>query len=288
MRAPAALCCPPIGVLRGACTVTTPVRPAAAAHCIRWSVVGCVVVRRAWYVALIVAPLLPPNTPTTAGHPSAVAGLAGCCSSHAFHSAPAPCEPSLTHRHKPSYRMAHVASVRVVLRRFASSPCLPSRAVSVRVACSLRCALHVASPRVACCALHVASLHASSALVTSAHCMLHRFIVSSETRSPRYGAPPCGTCGVLCVRGSIGQRPGCCGGRAAARCARAQRSGGGVLSMAKGTALFDTVAISGTEAGVRAGWCGDAQLGRVSADGCEGRLQWAFRRRLLRRTKAAW
>ncbi len=48
------------------------------------------------------------------------------------------------------------------------------------------------------------------------------------------------------------ERPGCCGGRAAARCARAQIAGG-VLSMTKGTALFDAVAISGTEAGVRAG-----------------------------------
>jgi hypothetical protein len=34
-----------------------------------------------------------------------------------------------------------------------------------------------------------------------------------------------------------------------------------------GTALFDAVAISGTEAKARAGQCGDAQLGRVSADG---------------------
>ena len=47
---------------------------------------------------------------------------------------------------------------------------------------------------------------------------------------------------------------GLCGGRAAVRCARAQTSGGGgggVLSMAKGTALFDAVDISGTEAYVR-------------------------------------
>ncbi len=36
------------------------------------------------------------------------------------------------------------------------------------------------------------------------------------------------------------------------RCARAQYSSG-VLSMVKGTALFDAVAISGTEAVVRAG-----------------------------------
>jgi hypothetical protein len=37
--------------------------------------------------------------------------------------------------------------------------------------------------------------------------------------------------------------------------------------MTKGTALFDAVAISGTRVTVRAGQCGDAQLGRVSADG---------------------
>jgi hypothetical protein len=64
----------------------------------------------------------------------------------------------------------------------------------------------------------------------------------------------------------MGRRAGFCGGRAAARCARAQYSGG-VLFMSKGTALFDAVAISGSAAGVRAGRGGDAQLGRVSADG---------------------
>jgi hypothetical protein len=46
-----------------------------------------------------------------------------------------------------------------------------------------------------------------------------------------------------------------------------------VLSMYTGTALFDAVAISGTEAGmVRASWAGSA-LGRVSANGLRGRLQ---------------
>jgi hypothetical protein len=43
------------------------------------------------------------------------------------------------------------------------------------------------------------------------------------------------------------------GRRAAARCVCAQWYRGGVLSMAKGTALFDTVAISDTFAEVRAG-----------------------------------
>jgi hypothetical protein len=53
-----------------------------------------------------------------------------------------------------------------------------------------------------------------------------------------------------------------CRGRVVVRCARAQTDGGGVIDMAKGTALFDAVAISGTEAGyVRSGagqrceWC---------------------------------
>ena len=40
--------------------------------------------------------------------------------------------------------------------------------------------------------------------------------------------------------------------------------------MDKGTALFDAVAISGTRATVRAGQCGDAQLGWVAADGVRG------------------
>ena len=64
----------------------------------------------------------------------------------------------------------------------------------------------------------------------------------------------------------------------AMRCS--QSSSGGVLDMTKGTALFDTVAISGTEATVRIGVGPDAQLGRVSAvgagcrrTGCAGRLQ---------------
>ncbi len=43
---------------------------------------------------------------------------------------------------------------------------------------------------------------------------------------------------------------GLCGGRVAVRCTRAQTGydGGGVLSMTRGTALFDAVAISDTEA----------------------------------------
>ncbi len=52
---------------------------------------------------------------------------------------------------------------------------------------------------------------------------------------------------------SMGRRAGAFAERAA-RCTRAQYgSGGGVLRMDKGAALFDGVAISGTEAQVRAG-----------------------------------
>ncbi len=39
LRAPAVLCCPPHWwLLRVSCTVTTPVRPVAAEHCIGWSI----------------------------------------------------------------------------------------------------------------------------------------------------------------------------------------------------------------------------------------------------------
>jgi hypothetical protein len=165
---------------------------------------------------------------------------------------------------KPSCRRLHVAPVRVVLRRFVSSPCVPSRAVSARVESCIaaRCVFCVAGCILAC---------------FSAHCMLHRFIGTSETRSPRYGAPPCGAlCGVLCVRCSIGRRVGCCGCRAAARCTRAQSGSGGVLVMYKGTALFDTVAISGSEAAVRAGLVrrcavGAGVCGRGARADCSGR-----------------
>jgi hypothetical protein len=44
---------------------------------------------------------------------------------------------------------------------------------------------------------------------------------------------------------------------------------GGVLSMVKGTALFDTLAISGTRATVRAGLVRRCVVGRVSAEGVQ-------------------
>jgi hypothetical protein len=65
-------------------------------------------------------------------------------------------------------------------------------------------------------------------------------------------------------------------GRAALRYTRAQGFSGGVLSMDRGTALFDTVAISDTEAlheSVRRCKSCRWALGRVSADGVRGRLR---------------
>ncbi len=53
------------------------------------------------------------------------------------------------------------------------------------------------------------------------------------------------------------------------RCARAQYSSG-VLLMASGTALFDAVAISNTEARVRAGWGGDVSRADCGERGCVG------------------
>ncbi len=61
---------------------------------------------------------------------------------------------------------------------------------------------------------------------------------------------------------------GLCGGRAAVCCARAQANSGGVLSMVRGTALFDTVAISDTRAEVRAGRGGDASRADGRWGGC--------------------
>ena len=62
-------------------------------------------------------------------------------------------------------------------------------------------------------------------------------------------------------------RAGLCDGRAVVRCARAQSYSGGVLSMAKGAVLFDTVAISGTEATVRASRV-DVRGGGCGRTGC--------------------
>ncbi len=90
----------------------------------------------------------------------------------------------------------------------------------------------------ACCLLHVALAHVAC-------CMLHRRMLL-----------------VACCIGDAWRathalldwaKGGLCSGRAALRCARAQDHNGGVLSMDKGAALFDAVAISDTEAPVRSG-----------------------------------
>ena len=74
---------------------------------------------------------------------------------------------------------------------------------------------------------------------------------------------------------------------------RAQSDGGGVLSMTKATALFDTVAISGTDGWVRAGRGGDARRGGcvvepVSADGVRRPVAIGVAAPAVRRTAAAW
>ena len=75
-------------------------------------------------------------------------------------------------------------------------------------------------------------------------------------------------------------KAGLCGRRPVRCCVQTGRSdgGGGVLSMAKGTALFDAVAISDTQAecvleGTKVRVGPDTHMGRVSADGVRGRLQ---------------
>ncbi len=80
-RAGCAVLSPPWWLLRVSCTVTTPVPPATAKHCIGWFVVGCVVARRVVYVAwLHLVSLLQPNTPST---PSLV--VAAACFMHRDH-----------------------------------------------------------------------------------------------------------------------------------------------------------------------------------------------------------
>jgi hypothetical protein len=190
--------------------------------------------------------------------------------------------PCMLHKHVASMRVAsvlwralRVASVRVVR-------CIGARwrVASVRVACCVcaRCMLHR-------CAWHRRALHrralrrrVASACVASA-CVASACVASAPVASAprsRPAAPlPCDAC-LLCVRCSIGRRPGCCGCRAAARCARAQSGSGGVLSMDKGTALFDTVAISGPEAKARTGLVrrcavGAGVGGRGARTDCNGR-----------------
>jgi hypothetical protein len=129
-------------------------RGCGALHRHRGLLRGCAFARRVLCVALIVASLLQPNAPSTSVHTSAVVGLGVMLHIACVPFCTGAVRASLTHRRKPSCRVAYVAWVRVVFWRFASSPSVPSRAVLVRVACSLRSALHVASPHVSCCMLH--------------------------------------------------------------------------------------------------------------------------------------
>jgi hypothetical protein len=113
------------------------------------------------------------------------------------------------------------------------------------------------------CMLHQSTLHRLTLRVASAR--LARCIGDAQPSRSAFAV----WCVVraLHVPCSIGRRPGCCGGRAAAGCTRVQLFGG-VLSMTKGTALFDAVAIFGTEAEARAGLVRRCAVGeRVSADG---------------------
>jgi hypothetical protein len=170
------------------------------------------------------------------------------------------------------------------------SPCLPSRAVSVRVACSLRCALHVASPHVACSALHVASLHVSSTLVASAHCMhvasFHRYIGNAQpslwrtavwrvVRRAVRARLDWAKAGLL-RSPSGGAMPSCAGHRRRAlhgQGHRAVRRRGDIRHRSKGAC--------GASAAMRS-W------GGCRRTVCDGRLQWAWPRRPVRRATAAW
>jgi hypothetical protein len=145
-------------------------------------------------------------------------------------------------------------------------------------ACCIGASARVASVRVACCVgvccmLHRRVLHVASCKRAA---VPQRTVVQSVVRC------------LVRVRCPIGRRAGCCGCRAAARCACVQ-SYGGVLSMFKGTALFDAVAISGTRATVRAGLVRRCAVGAgvggrgASADcnrrGCAGLCAVGRRRR---------
>ncbi len=78
---------------------------ASASWSIAWHVV-----RSMLYVALIVAPLLQPNTPSAAGHPSTVVGVAVCCThigacyQRASHAC---CIVSSVHRKRAALAMVH-------------------------------------------------------------------------------------------------------------------------------------------------------------------------------------
>ncbi len=172
------------------------------------------------------------------------------------------------------------------------------RAACVWVACcfgSVACcvlhwwALHVASARVACCigsrcmlhrsALHRSALHRSALHRSALHrCALHRRIGTRRTLHRRVASLHWRGLH-RCIRARCIER----------RCdppgAQTNGGGGGVLSMAKGTALFDAVAIAGTMAQVRTVGGGDAsradkRSGGCGRTGCDGRLWGTWLRRL--------
>jgi hypothetical protein len=187
-RAGRAMLSPHWWCVRVSCAVTTPCGPRlwSTASGGLWSV-AWQVVRRALYVALIVASAVATKHTQHSRAPERRRGFRWMLHTHiaCVQFRTGAVRASLTHPCRVSprdvWRMLH----RCVLcfGALCLSPCLPSRAVSVRVACSLRCALKVASPR-ACCALQFASLHVSSVLVTSAHCMhvasFHRYIGNAQ------------------------------------------------------------------------------------------------------------
>jgi hypothetical protein len=182
-------------------------------------------------------------------------------------------------------------------RAYPHGPCRVLHRCSLHGLFGARCMLHRRTLLVPCCILHPCMLHrcigacwhvASARVVRciSSSCVLHRCAlpvalprVASVLDRRRKAAPQrlCSVvrCTVCCAFALLDwAKGGLCGGRAAVRCARAQNNGG-VLSMTKGTALFDTVAISGTEAIVRAGRAGCAVGADVGGRGatadCNGR-----------------
>jgi hypothetical protein len=111
-----------------------------------------------------------------------------------------------------------------------------------------RCKRYLCVARYVRCVLHRRTLH---------RCALH---AASATCSPP-AAHRRAMCRMVCCAFARldWAKGGLCGDRAAVRCTRAQSSGG-VLFMVKGTALFDTVAISDTEAAGRFAYLGNDWL----------------------------
>jgi hypothetical protein len=178
------------------------------------------------------------------------------------------------------------------------------RVASARVASARVASARVASARVAHGArrLSAGCIGARCTWCTSFKCGLHRRLLRrcGLHRCIGDAQPSRSETAVGCVAQCAARarldwaKGGLCGGRAAVRCARAQVYAGGVLSMFKGTALFDAVAISDTGAGVRYWQFGDASrgrcaLGRVLAYGMRGRFAAGVAGPAVRRrAMAAW